>query len=455
MPPDLWPSLGRAVLLSFLALLLNRALLPVLANIRLAPGRRILLWAAIMAPFFTPPLLTAYAYTKPFLHLSRHPWLEELAYECLLFCRVYPLGLLAGHLLPRRLTSEGEFCYGLVRRENRRPFHFRWRHGEPVTLVSALLVFLYAFHEFEMASLLLRPAWTVEIFDAQAQGYALGETWKRLWLVTLLQVGLLGAVFHLVWAGEDQMDWDPRPPARRSRWLFWFYLSAAALVMTVVPFILVGAEAQRGLARLPEAFSMHAEIGSSLKVAFVAATLAYLGARQLMRLRSGWWLGLFLLPGLSGTLLLSLSVLRLVQLPGVIAVRDEPVPLVLGLSLYLLPILTLLVALARGRESSEAGWSVTLTPFPPLVWSYFKAPHLGIWAAGFYLAYFEVTASAILAPASMASPVMVRLYNLMHYGRATMLSAYVVAAVAVPLAVLALATALGYGLRSRRGRNAR
>ena len=85
-----------------------------------------------------------------------------------------------------------------------------------------------------------------------------------------------------------------------------------------------------------------------------------------------------------------------------------------------------------------------------LRWAYGRGPYLGVWACGFYLAYFDVTVSKILAPASMM-PIMGRLYDLMHYGRDTMLSAYVLVTVAVPFFILALATALGYGLTSRRG----
>ena len=447
MPPDFWPSFGRALFLCAVALSLNRVLLPSLAATRLTPRWSVVLWAAIMAPFLTPPLLTAYAYTKPFLHLSRYPWLEEGAYQFLVFFRVYPLALLAGHCLPRRLSAEAAYCHRLLDSKKRRFWHFRWRHLEPIHLVTALIIFLYAFHEFEMASLLQRPAWTVAIFDAQTQGYALGDTWRRLWSVVFIQVALIVGVLALLRTKDDRAD------ARSSRGnaaRLVAYVSVAACVITLVPVILILTEAMPGLARLPEAFSMHMEVWHSLSVAFVAATLAYLVARRLAVVRSLRLLGVILLPGLLGTLLLSLSMLSLVQLPGFVALRDRPLPLMFGLALSVLPILTLLHALARRREFSEAGWNVTLSSDRRLRWAYIRGPHLGIWACGFYLAYFEVTTSAILAPASM-TPVMVRLYNLMHYGRDTMLSAYVLVVVAAPLIIVALATALGYGLTSRRG----
>jgi hypothetical protein len=57
----------------------------------------------------------------------------------------------------------------------------------------------------------------------------------------------------------------------------------------------------------------------------------------------------------------------------------------------------------------------------------------------FTLAYFELSASAILAPVAM-TPMIVRLYNMMHYGQSAALSALVALFVAVPVitAVLAL-----------------
>ena len=58
----------------------------------------------------------------------------------------------------------------------------------------------------------------------------------------------------------------------------------------------------------------------------------------------------------------------------------------------------------------------------------------------FFGAYFELTASAILSPPSM-TPISVRLYNQMHYGRTAGLSAMVLAALLAPALLLALAAA--------------
>lgn len=56
----------------------------------------------------------------------------------------------------------------------------------------------------------------------------------------------------------------------------------------------------------------------------------------------------------------------------------------------------------------------------------------------FWWGYFDLTASHILAP-SRVTPVLVRLYNFMHYGHSEALSAMVCVAFAVPFLVLAAA----------------
>jgi ABC-type Fe3+ transport system permease subunit len=56
----------------------------------------------------------------------------------------------------------------------------------------------------------------------------------------------------------------------------------------------------------------------------------------------------------------------------------------------------------------------------------------------FVWAYWDLTASAILAPIGM-TPVTVRLYNLMHYGQIAALSAMTCATFAAPILIFMLA----------------
>ena len=130
------------------------------------------------------------------------------------------------------------------------------------------------------------------------------------------------------------------------------------------------------------------------------------------------------------------------QLPGLLALRDTPLPLVLTLGLVLLPL-----AVVLKRVLDLAGYR-SATHLPALMQKSRAARELTwrlstsgkFWAIVvlFICAYWDLTASAILAPIAM-TPVTVRLYNLMHYGQIAALSAMTCAAFAAPVVVFVLA----------------
>jgi ABC-type spermidine/putrescine transport system permease subunit II len=300
------------------------------------------------------------------------------------------------------------------------------------------------FHEFEMASLWQRPAWTVAIFDFQAQGYVLEATWRRMGGVLLLQGLLLWLGFvSLRRAESGGHHARGKALTRGDRLVVSGYLVVAGLLTAGIPSMLLLVEALPGWERLWRTFSMGREVAHSLVVAFVAATVAYFTAQGLVKVchRHPGAL-LLLVPGLSGALTLGLSLHSAIQWSPLHGVRDRPLPMVFGLGLLVLPWLTVLLAVARQRECGSAGWLAQRAHAPRLLWSYVRAPRLAIWSLGFYWSYLDVVVSALLAPSSV-TPVMTRLYNLMHYGHDTMLSAYVMVILAAPLGVVALAFALG------------
>jgi ABC-type Fe3+ transport system permease subunit len=73
-----------------------------------------------------------------------------------------------------------------------------------------------------------------------------------------------------------------------------------------------------------------------------------------------------------------------------------------------------------------------------LIWQLSTSGKFWALALIFVWAYWDLTASAILAPIGM-TPVTVRLYNLMHYGRIAALSAMTCAAFLAPVIILFLA----------------
>jgi ABC-type Fe3+ transport system permease subunit len=146
--------------------------------------------------------------------------------------------------------------------------------------------------------------------------------------------------------------------------------------------------------------------------------------------------------GLLGPLVLSLAVLAAVQSPGLISLRDTPVPLVFTLGLILLPMALVLKRVLELAGHHSALHLTTLLPtsraVQGLVWRLRTSGPFWATVLLFVWAYWDLTASAILAPIGM-TPVTVRLYNLMHYGQIAALSAMTCAAFAAPIAICLVA----------------
>jgi iron(III) transport system permease protein len=140
------------------------------------------------------------------------------------------------------------------------------------------------------------------------------------------------------------------------------------------------------------------------------------------------------------------------ELPGFALFRDSPLPLSAALSILLLPhalLLRFIVHLARDRIAGHAAELLRQAPgrrqsaCGRQLHRELRGTEAGLvfWGV-FYLAYFALTAAAILAPPGM-TPVSVRLYNLMHYGQTPMLAGMVflaMIAAVLPPAIFLLTT---------------
>ena len=155
---------------------------------------------------------------------------------------------------------------------------------------------------------------------------------------------------------------------------------------------------------------------------------------------------LLLLPGLLGSLLLSLSVVALFQVSWLRPLYDTPLPWVLALTVWLLPraaVLQLwldatrpseavhLAEMLRGREDNakdktRAASGLRPSSFNPhsssLLWRLRDQPQFLAMSLLCYWAYCDLPTAYLLAPTGMASG-LVRLYNFMHFGRSAALSA--------------------------------
>jgi ABC-type Fe3+ transport system permease subunit len=221
------------------------------------------------------------------------------------------------------------------------------------------------------------------------------------------------------------------------------------MLAVVLPAWSVLPGAWSGAAALWDDLTIAGELRHSALFAAAAALLAMAVVRVGVRARSALVV-LLCLPGLLGSLVVGLLVLALFQqAPPLRPLYDTPAPLLIALVLLLLPVGlvlgTLLSTLGRA-EPMHAAALLALTSRPAPRHAAQRLAHelvgrawCGLAVVLFYLAYIDLPASALLAPSGM-TPAIVRIYNLMHYGRIAMLSAMVVLTLALPL-VLLVATA--------------
>jgi hypothetical protein len=156
------------------------------------------------------------------------------------------------------------------------------------------------------------------------------------------------------------------------------------------------------------------------------------------------------LPGALGSLVLSLGILWLFQLPGLQAFSQTLVPLILVVTLVLLPRSFILTAVLGSGRRAQAAYCARLLAQSPSAPQRHSAARLidelevrrFFWAAVlvWYWAYWELTAPSILAPPA-ATPFVVRMYNFMHYRQDDPLSVMIIASILVPLAAIAVLAA--------------
>ena len=448
-------TLLRSLIIGGIAVIIVRPLCALLVDHRLS--RRRIAWALLLAPYFTPTLLTGYAYANFSLSLIHHPEINSLFYAALVGLKFAPIAAVIFHFAPAPISAEAIHCRRLMAgTDSASPsaldhWIFLLKAGCARGPFAAFaVVFLCAFAEFEMASLMGVKSWTVTLFDGNAGGGALSESLRHMLGPLLCEVAAVATVVIVL--GKHRVKPASRPAIRaKTSWFAWFYLIMAFVFVLMIPASMVLWGTVRGFRLLLENFVLSREIVSSLLFASGATLLASVAVFWLGRSTSHGGLGSIIgkailaigvCLGLLGPLLLSLAVLAAVQLPGLLPLRDTPVPLVITLALVLLPLAFVLKRVLELIGYRSSLHLVRLMPKSPpareLKWRLSTSGKFWIVVLLFVWAYWDLTASAILAPIGM-TPVTVRLYNLMHYGQIAALSAMTCATFAAPILLFMLA----------------
>jgi ABC-type Fe3+ transport system permease subunit len=447
-------TLLRSLIIGGIAVAVARPLCSLLASHRLSHRR--IAWMLLLAPYLTPTLLTGYAYANFSLSLIHHPVINTVFYAILVGLKFSPIGAVIFHFAPAPISDEAIHCRALMTGSHS-TLGSKLEHGifllragsGRAPMAAFAVVFLCAFAEFEMASLMGVKSWTVSLFDGNAGGGALSDSLRRMVGPLLCEAAAVATVVLVLGRHRVKPARQLAVDTKTSRF-GWFYLIMAFVFVLMIPASMVLWGTVRGFRLLFENFVLSREIIASLLFATGATLLAsvaifWLGRSTRRGLGSALGKTVLLIGvclGLLGPLLLSLAVLATVQLPGLLSLRDTPLPLVLTLALILLPlgyVLKRVLALTGYRSGLHLARLMQKSgPARDLKWQLSTSGKFWTVVLLFVWAYWDLTASAILAPIGM-TPVTVRLYNLMHYGQIAALSAMTCATFAAPILIFMLA----------------
>lgn len=407
-------------------------------------------WGAFLVPFLTPVLLAGYRYGSS---AAAGGFGKQALYGLLQVCRLAPFAGLVLLAWPRRESLAAEHCRRLASPRGRGVDLDGPGRRLAGFFCACGLVTSMAFFDLELASLLGVDHWTVRLFDAQAGGLPYAASLRllaapfclgsMLWAATLLPMVWLGKTDEMAGSGMSGFG------NRCVPWLTAGLLLMALGLSTGWPLMRVLRQVPTGIPSVFRHPSMLRALGVSLLYASCACALAFWAgtnvAEGLSHGRWGW--AVLLLPGLLGALVLGLSLAFLLGLPGCRWLRGTPAPAVIALALMLVPYATVF-ALVRLRSAPavplalaallEASSSTRVRRRGRRLWRSLSWPAGGVCLAVlFWLAYFELTAVAILTPPGF-EPLAVRIYNLVHYGQTPALAALLLLACAAPLLLLGL-----------------
>ena len=477
-------SLLRSVLCGSAALLL---VCPLSRRIQSEPswrGRRFWLVAAVI-PFFAPELLIGFTYRVTAAKLVHSELATELLYGVLMLIRCVSAGT-ALILVPGSSAVSRQALYSWLLLKPYRPIFSWWRGWLWLqvrgpwrsAIICWSLMVLICFQEFETAALLQidrHPiSWTVWLFDAHSARQPLADL-LRLSLIPILAECLLLAICLPLFNGRGGYREAAQPAAGDGHGsgrmpgllnlavsTIWLCMALGAVILwplaaCLVPFVLdPGKFTGQGTLLWQSVRQIIVSAGFAVSAAVIALSVA----AWLLAQRRPWAVVLALFPGLSGSLVLSLSLLAVFQLPGVASLYDTWLPLLVGSALSVLPRACLGVLFLSRMADPAAVHSATLllqSPAPAVrqfaggvIW---RLRTRGWFLCGLLIvqwAFWDVTVAAILRPVDL-EPVVTRLYNEMHYGRTETLLLMTLLGMVIPGLMSLMAMVIWRSVASRYG----
>ncbi len=470
-------SFVRSVLIAALALWPVTVLLRRIASSRTVRSRRIWLLLAVF-PFFVPELLIGFNYRLTATQLSSgaSPVVAaictESVYALLQLARCMAVGVAVSLLLPRRdVTRESLYSWDLLRPLpglSKRGWWQGWLRlqlsgpWQPM-LVSWSVMALITFQEFETAALMQidrHPvAWSVWMFDAHAARQPLSDSLAMIVVPLLCELLLLSPAMMLLIRSRCRPSSPAELPSESLSapapehgqgisisaimllpgvllFLLWPILANAAPTVSGLLATLRGTLLKQSALQILTSSLFAASstlIAMSVAVTILSRHRVYPGAAVFG----------IVLPGLLGSLVLSLLLLAVFQTQLLRPLYDTWLPMLLGQSLSVLPraiavVLLLKTTDAAAIHSAQMLMSSTNRGLRRSAAVILWRLTTGRWLLGSLIiahwCFWDVTVASILRPVQL-EPVVTRLYNEMHYGRTEALMSLAVLAALTPLLV--------------------
>lgn len=451
-------SITRSLLLALIALPTAR----MIAEQAIAPESKLLrkcFTVAALFPLFVPDLLTGFSYRLVAMKISDSWFSTELLYAVLLSLRIIALQVAAFLILPdSAINQDSLHSWRLM---PRRDVSWRWQYARMlllgpwrVSVIAFAVSTVFAFQEFETAALIQvdrHPiTFSVWLFDAHAAGEPLSRSIRFAAGSLGFQALLLLPLFWFAFTAR-RTETVARSQRRLSLAETSLAGSVAAISLAFICLWPVWSNVDllvNGLTSTVSAGMFARRIDQivlSVVTAAVSSVSAMMIAALLRWLSNRWLTVVCVLPGLCGSLVLSLGLVALFQTSVLRNIYDTTIPLLVGQTLLILPRAVLLDLLLQSTSTAESLGSAKLLRWASdvravtggeLVWRLQHRRKLIVAAVLTHWLLWDVTTASMLRSVSF-EPVVTRLYNEMHYGRSETLIGITFLTLCVPLVLYA------------------
>lgn len=467
-------SIGRSMLVTTVALPVSLVVWRLIsASERSRSIQRLAVIVALM-PLFVPDLLTGFTYRMTSARLIHSEVATEALYAALLLFRILALQVAVRLMLPSSSVSvQALHSWNLVRNGGAHWWmlwlRFQLRGPLRTPLVAWIGGALFCFQEFETAALLQIDrypiTWSVWLFDAHAAGEPLARSLLFASESMVFQFLLLLPIILLLSGGGWQISTGTSPvcvsgsspPVQAVAACVMF---AAVGTFIVWPVLANGADTLTGLRALAAQGSLISRL-QQIVYSMLPATIASVAALQLAigvrTLGRRWLTVLAAVPGLCGSLVVSLTLLAVFQMPWLNVVYDSWLPMIVASTLLMLPRALLLVVLLEVLSPPTSIHSAVLLRAAgggvaahgrQLVWQLVRIRWLIAAAVLTHWCFWDVTVASTLRPVRF-EPIVIRLYNEMHYRGTESLVAITLLALTVPAGLLCIVSIIWKQLPQR------